>query len=47
MTFEERAKYIWEHVERDLSDRGCFNGIDEDVMSELRAAQIERIIDLL
>ncbi len=47
MTFEERAKLIWQHIESDLDDRGCFNGIDNEVMDELRQSQIERIVSLL
>lgn len=41
------ATEIWAALERDLSDRGCFNGIDDDVMDELRDAQIITIANLL
>jgi hypothetical protein len=27
---------LWGKIEYNLSDRGCFNGIDDDVMEELR-----------
>lgn len=30
------AKLIWRKIEYSLSDRGCFNGIDDDIMEELR-----------
>jgi hypothetical protein len=43
MAEEDRAALIWKWIESDLSDRGCFNGIDDDVMEELRAVQIETI----
>lgn len=47
MTFEERAQLIWQYVEGDLADRGCFNGIDDEVMAELRQSQIDCIATLL
>lgn len=27
---------LWSKIELNLNDRGCFNGIDDDVMKELR-----------
>ena len=30
------AEELWKKIERNLDDRGCFNGIDDDVMEELR-----------
>lgn len=47
MTFEDRAKLIWAALESDLEDRGCFNGIDDDVMEELAASMQRIIIDKL
>jgi hypothetical protein len=47
MTFEERAKLIWNKIQFDLDDRGCFNGIDRETMTELREAQIANIIAAL
>ena len=34
---------LWAKIEHNLSDRGCFNGIDDDVMEELRADLIALI----
>lgn len=36
-TIEEKddAKDLWEKIKHNLDDRGCFNGIDDDVMEEL------------
>lgn len=39
----DEAKALWEKIEHNLSDRGCFNGIDEEVMEELRADLIALI----
>lgn len=36
----DEAEDLWRWIELSLSDRGCFDGIDDDVMEELRAAQI-------
>ena len=30
------AKELWKKIEHNLSDRGCFNDIDDEVMKELR-----------
>lgn len=35
-TNADKAKALWILIERNLTDRGCFNGIDDDVMEELR-----------
>lgn len=43
----DQATVIWTALEADLSDRGCFNGIDDDVMEELAEAQISTITRLL
>ena len=37
------AKNLWKKLECNLSDRGCFNGIDDDVMEELRTDLIALI----
>lgn len=42
-----KAKTLWNEIENNLDDRGCFNGIDEDVMSELRSDLINIIRDKL
>lgn len=39
----DKAMEIWVEIEADLSDRGCFNGIDDDVMGELAEAQVSII----
>ena len=33
---KDDAEELWAKIERNLDDRGCFNGIDDDVMEELR-----------
>lgn len=32
----DEAEALWTKIELNLSDRGCFNGIDDEVMEELR-----------
>jgi hypothetical protein len=36
MPKKDNAETLWGKIERNLDDRGCFNGIDDDVMEELR-----------
>lgn len=35
MTKQDEAEKLWDKIEMNLGDRGCFNGIDDDVMEEL------------
>lgn len=39
----DKASEIWIVIEENLSDRGCFKGIDDCTMRELRNEQIEAI----
>lgn len=39
----DEAKELWKKIEHNLSDRGCFNGIDDAVMEELRTDLIALI----
>lgn len=39
----DEAEDLWLAIEANLDDRGCFNGIDRDVMEELRADLIQLI----
>lgn len=39
----DKAEVLWISIERELDDRGCFNGIDDDVMEELRSSLIDLI----
>jgi hypothetical protein len=32
---KDEAEALWDKIEQNLGDRGCFNGIDDDVMEEL------------
>ena len=41
------AMEIWVAIEADLSDRGCFNGIDDDTMAEIAEAQTSTIAGML
>lgn len=47
MTFEDRAQLIWAAIETDLDDRGCFNGIDDDILEEIANKQVAIIIEKL
>lgn len=47
MTFEERAHLIWDSIKDNLSDRGLFNGIDEETESDIDRVQIEIIVNKL
>ncbi len=37
------ATDLWSLIEKNLEDRDCFQGIDDDIMKELRKEQIETI----
>jgi len=39
----DEAEDLWLKIQDNLSDRGCFNGIDDDVMEELQADLIALI----
>lgn len=43
----ERAKAIWDAVYNNLYDRGCFNGIDDEIMEEIHDDLIATIADEL
>lgn len=43
MTFEERAKLIWNSVKDNLCDRGLFNGIDTQTEKEIDKEQVAAI----
>jgi len=45
--FAAHARSIWRYIEVNLDGRGCFNGIDDETMDELRNDQIARIASLL
>lgn len=32
----DSAKELWKKIGHSLSDRGCFNGVDDEVMEEIR-----------
>jgi hypothetical protein len=34
---KQLAASLWKMIEANLDDRGCFNGIDDDVMKDLRS----------
>jgi hypothetical protein len=40
---KDEAEALWDKIEQNLGDRGCFNGIDDDVMEELEADLIALI----
>jgi hypothetical protein len=46
-TNKVRAKEIWDVLESNLEDRGCFNGIDDDIMCELRSTMKKVIVKVL
>lgn len=39
----ETASAVWNVIAAELDDRGCFNGIDDEVMDELEAACIRLV----
>lgn len=41
------AKQIWKLIESNLDNRGCFNGIDEETMRDLRREQLQSIAALI
>lgn len=49
MTFatQDYARKIWQEIEDNLADRGCFNGIDNETMTELRRDQVKLIVSIL
>ena len=34
---KDEAEALWDKIEANLGDRGCFNGIDDETMEELEA----------
>lgn len=40
---KDSAETLWHKIEYNLSDRGCFNGIGDEVMEELRTDLIALI----
>ena len=41
------AAELWMKIETNLRDRGCFNGIDDDVMDELRLDLLNEMRDYM
>lgn len=40
---DDRADAVWSVIAAELNDRGCFNGIDDDMMDEIDAACIRLV----
>ena len=39
----EQAEHLWAVIKSELADRGCFNGIDDDVFEELESSLVDLI----